>query len=1158
MLQKKDKRAIVKLLKYDSYSFQNKILQLLLFAPSLKREDIYSEIQSNTSFNAKFVNSLYKGTFARFDKIIYCYNHELSDKEAIKIACNLIALFSKKIETYILLRAEYEGYYLSKRYDKATETLDKIDAEVCTSLWSCGQRFLIKQLSLGLEENKRELSKLSEMVPRNFLARAILYFYSCMAETDMSYENYQAEVSKYLSGSESLEVGRYLANKINFDTMLRCQNISLTVQIDCHCSIIDAYNSVEKYLPVCYKDEICAGTVASQIYRLGVGTSNLFNNLTIVSMDVIDDLPHQANKHGEVYNMIECYTMGNYEKTLEMAEEYLTLYPADFQVATLFCKALNICDLPIPDTVQLEYISYVYSIYRMDSNYRDAVTLLKQEAKKNHGSVLGNKMFSFLVRKHVLNGEETTTFASSLLDPVIHPNFAQYLSGDTLYRFERTMNNLCPCSISLVIAEQTGNFDPENLQNADENKKLLAKARWLCKNKQYDDADKIVMALQDSPLKFNLYFRERVDRILLIIYGGREDHSLAIKLLVDAYFYNEFLFEHLNKCGIYILPKRMRDRTIQKELYYTIYLFLSDRGNLNRQLVGYNNYLEQNGFESILDAMLILDDSMNISKFFFENICTIGLLKRDVTLKMINISPEEARIQILSKLMSIAPLKKYTMEISAILTSETIKENLNTINKSRIHVDTDKIFLTHRSQWEQSYRKYLALSDFDTLIIDLNLSNQNISEFDTVYLQRMSSKRTTQEIVVFNNIVGQIEDECLFSVQYGLETYLSSRIRHGYCKGQLTSFLSDLHLLSMRTNEKSDEYFLNEYWDSRIPPYASAREEINAILSEFTKSIESKINEILKCWLRIRHDKQSEGMFDYTNFVAVCTETYVDAHIQDFTVFYNRIIDAFWEYSEMILKDVRTRINDELTEFYLNTINVMETNLQNISDSVPALNELLTNCKLAKAKVTSAMKQFAEVFSVDNAPYNNFTMSDLTVSCRRAVEKVHSESSAAQWIIDADDTYEFRGKFFASFVDILCIFLNNAIEHSGIDKMEQLQISISILELDEQGVEEYRKLGRLGKLSSKGHFFEMRVTNTLNLSLSQEDLVVKLNKSFERIRGGTNTQELIQGEGGSGLYKLCNTAQYNIETDYLITYEVDDNTVTFSYCFSADELIVRR
>ena len=124
--------------------------------------------------------------------------------------------------------------------------------------------------------------------------------------------------------------------------------------------------------------------------------------------------------------------------------------------------------------------------------------------------------------------------------------------------------------------------------------------------------------------------------------------------------------------------------------------------------------------------------------------------------------------------------------------------------------------------------------------------------------------------------------------------------------------------------------------------------------------------------------------------------------------------------------------------------------------------------------------------------------------------------------------------------------------------MEQLQISISILELDEQGVEEYRKLGTLGKLSSKGHFFEMRVTNTLNLSLSQEDLVVKLNKSFERIRGGTNTQELIQGEGGSGLYKLCNTAQYNIETDYLITYEVDDNTVTFSYCFSADELIVRR
>lgn len=1158
MLQKKDRRAIVNLLKSDNYTFQNQILQAIFFASPKNRKEIYSEIQSNAFLNSKIMSSLYKGSFARFDKIRYCYNPELSDKEAIRIACYLIALFNKKIEIYISLREKYENYYLSNEYDKAVGILDRIDAEICSSLWSCGQRFLIKQLSLGLEGNKRELSRLSEMVPYNFLAQATLFFYSCMAETDMSYENYQAEVSKYLNGMESLEVGRYLANKINFDTMLRYQDISLTVQIDCYCSIIDAYNSVEKYLPVCYRDEICAGTIEAQIYRLGIETSSLFNNLTVVSVDAIDTLSQQSNKWGEVYNIIECYTMGNYEETLKMSEQYLATYPADFQIATLFCKTLIICNLSIPKTVQLEYIRYVYSIYKMDSTYSEAVTLLKQEAKKSHGLVLGNKMFSFLVRKHVLNGEASTIFVSSLLDPTIHPNFAQYLSGGALCRFEEVMNNLCPYSISLIIAEQSGHFESKNLENIDTNKKILAKARWLCINNQYDEANEIAMALQKSPLNSNLYIKERVNRILLTVYAGKQDHSSAIKLLVDTYFSNEFLFEHLNNCGVYMPPKKVRNRAIQKELYYTVYLFLSDRGNLNQQLVGYNNYLDLNGYKSILAALSLLDDSTDIvTRFFFENICTIGLLKRDVTLKMLHISPEEARIRILSKLMNVDPLKKYLTEMNSILTSETIKENLNKINKSRINVDTDKIFLTHKNQWEQSYKKYLALSDFGPLFIELNLTDQNISEFDTVHFQRVASLPTTQEIVVFNNIVEQIKDECLFSLQYGLETYLSSRIRHGYCKGQLTSFLSDLHLLSMRKNEKSDEYFLNEYWDSKIPPYAPIRIEINAILSEFTKSVESKINEILKYWLRIKQDKQSKGMFDYTGFVPACTEAYVDKHIQDFTVFYNRIIEAFWEYSEVILKKLRMRISEELTEFYINAIDIMETNLQSISDSFPVLNELLTNCKLAKAKVTFAMKQFAEVFSVDNAPYNDFTMSDLTVSCRRAIEKVHSESSAAKWIIDADETYEFRGKYFAPFVDILCIFLNNAIEHSGIDKMEQLQISISIRELNEQGIAKYRELEGVKGLDSEKHFFEMKVTNTLNPSLSLEDLEAKLDKTFAKIRGEANVQELIQGEGGSGLYKLCNTAQYNIEADYLITFKVDDSTVSLSYCFSIDKLLCK-
>lgn len=1154
MLQKKDRKNIVKLLNSDCCTFQNRMLEMILFSSQQKRGAIYSEIQSNTFLKSKFMNSLYRGSFSRFDKIRYCYNPELSDKEAIEVACDLIGLFSLKVEAYVALRKKYERYFLSGAYEKAIEVLNRIDAEIGVSLWSCGQRFLVRQLGQGLEGNKRELSNLSELVPHNFLVQAVLFFYSIMAETDISYENYQTEASRFLNGTESTLVGRYLTNKINFDAMLQYQDIALVMQIDCQCSIIDAYNSVEKYLPVCYKDEICTGNLEPSLYAFGIALSNLFNNLTTINAEKQEPLFLQADEHRNVYSIIENYTIGNYGEVLKLAENYLPLHPTDLQIATLFCKALILSNSPFPDTIQIEYMKHVYSIYSMDTNFRDAVLSLKQEAKRTHGLALGHKLFAFLIRKNLLAGKEVAIFVSSILDSVIHPNFARYLQGKTLHKLGQRLNTLCPCSVFLAIAGQTGRFDSLNLQNVDKNRRTLARAQYLCKNKQFDDAYVSVMELSKFILNSDAYVNERISKVLLEIYTGKSNHNLALKLLVETYFSNEFLFERLNNSGIYTVPKRIRDRAIQKELYYTIYIFLVDRGNIKQQLVGYNNYLDQNGFSNIIDALSILDDQKNaaIGKFFFENVCTIGLLKRDATLRMLSISPEEARIHILSRLMEFAPSKKCSSELNAILTAETIKENLNTINKSRINVDTDKILLTHREQWEELYRKYLTLAAFEPLIIDFDLCEHSITETDTVNLQRTLSKRTTQEKVVFNNIVKQIEDECLFSVQYGLETYLSSRIRHGYCKGQLTNFLREHHLLSMRRNEDSDEYFLNDHWDSRISPYSPIREEINEILSMFTRSIENKIDEILKSWLRIRQGKQVEGMFDFTSFVPLCEMVFADEHIQDFTVFYNRIIDAFWEYTELILEKVRARINEELTDFYITAIDQMESSLQKISNMPPAVNELLTNCKIAKARVVSAMKQFAEVFSVNNAPYNNFTMSDLIASCRRAVEKAHSESSRAKWTIEADTQHEFRGKFFAPFVDILCILLNNAIEHSGIEKIEQLQICISILELDVQEVEVYRELQRFGDAKQ---VFELKVTNTLDAALPRDALKVKLEKAFAKIDKGADAQKLIQGEGGSGLYKLYNTAQYNIEASYLIRYEISDNFVSFSYCFVADKLI---
>lgn len=1153
-MAKRKKKSLVDLLKCNSYIFQNRILRELFSQASFGDDSVVDQIHNNTFLKDKFMNAMYRGGLNRFDKINYFYNSELSDKDSIRIACSVLCFFREKVKTYIELRAKYEYYYLNGKYIEALETLDKIDFEVCTSLWACGQRFVIKELCIGLEGNKRELSAISEQIHSNFLAQKLLYFYSCMAEKDMSYDNYQTEISRHFEGLEMYDAVKYLANKLDFKKISYYEEIALVVQIDCQCSLIDCYNSVEKYFPVCYEEEIINGEIDSELLFLHGGHSSLFNNIATIMECHCPTAMLLDYNDSNVYKIIELYTTGEYSKACRLAKEHLLDNPGDFQVAIIYCKSLingDIVQSPEMD-IGISYVRNLFSVYSMDSRYKEAVLSLKHDAKLNHGLVLGNKIIAFLIRKRLIEGNEKAVFASSVLDSVLHPNFARYLSEQMLDNFERILHSKCPAAVSLAVAQRNGRFELDDLIGVTENKRKLALAKYLCGCGEFTKATEVItpiMLKSDTP---NAYISERIDRVLLSILAGKGQHDLALKLLVQTYFKNEFLFERLESCGAYTVPRRLRDSTVHKDLYYIIYLFLTDRGNLTKQIVAYNNYLDSNDYSDILAASSELKNGYNEEQlFFYENVCTVGLLKRDVTLKAHSISAEEARRIILTNLVEINNSKKYFAEINSILTAESIKENLNTINKSRINVDTDKIFIMHKKRWEETYKKYLALTGFGPLYVGVDISNRNVDELNS---QSSVSIRTPQDAVVFCSIVKQIQDECLFSSQYGMETYLSSRIRHGYCKGQLTSFLADLNLLSVRSNENSLEYYLNDYWKTQLDSESSIYKIINEILSEFSVNIEGKIDELLRSWLRIKRSQHSEGMFDYLSFVPLCYKVYGKEHMQEFALFYNRIIDAFWEYTEIILKQVRSKIDIELTEFYMNCISSMEVKLQRIPETSSVVRELLANCNLAKAKIAYVMHQFSDAFTANSAQYNDFTMEELTSSCRKVVERVHSKSSKAKWNVCADNTLKFRGKLFVPFVDILCILLNNAIEHSGIERIDQLEIDIDISEVNQNDLDYLRSYQQF--LNTQ-RAFAIKVTNTLSSSISREMLDKKLEQLFAEIQMGTDSSALIQSEGGTGIYKLYNTAKFNVESAHLIAYDISDDSVTFIYCFEVDNLLCK-
>lgn len=1164
MLQRKQRKSFVDLLKCSRAQFTDRALRLLLFANSSQRADLFYEVTHNGLLKQKFSTQLYGNNLELLGNRVLIYNDKVSSDEAINYACFLVDLYSQKINKYILLREQYEQFYLLKNYTSANEVLKKIENEVCISLWSCGQRLLLAELEHGLEKNKETLEQLSRTVPQNYATLAILHHYSCLAELDLSFENYQIEISKFLKPIEDMDLGRYLTQKLSLSSTMQIGDISLVLQIDSQFSVIDIYNDLEIIIPLHYKNSITTGRYDFPLFRLNGIQSPFVNNLKMLDLHVenTEGILNYCKREKLLYEIIEFYTRGEYEQAINLAKDYLKRKPFAFQISVIFCKSLLNSNKAFPDDFNISYIKHIYSIYKMDGSYRESIQLLLRELKQNHGSILRIKIQSFLSRKHLLDINHDYSFVSSLLDESLHPNFMRFLSKETHSHFWNSLNSVCPISISLACAYKTSTFEPRVIAQVEKKRRAIFNAAKSCYDGNIKESTQYLEDLEKNCSLDDWYMQERIKRIQLKIYSITCDYLNAIRLFVDCFFENEYLFERLLGGNYIKIPMRVRDNTIEADLYYVVFVHLLNRNDYSRQIRAYNNYLELNHFATIFDALKAFEKDVNrLNTFFFYSICSIALLKRDVSLCERNITPEDARLKILGTLYRISPLKQYSTEINNISTFEVMRDNLNSINKSRINVDVDKILQQHREQWQETYQKYLKLSRSSHKFIGIDFSEQEANiQFnklaESLNIQIKNSPQISQETLVLRSILEQILEECLFSTQYGLETYLSSRIRHGYCRGQLTSFLRELHLVSLRDKD-DDSYHVNPFWDGEFTTDKRVLLQVKNVLSDFTALIEKKIDEICKEWLRIKYKDNSNGMFDYSTLTDICIVACQREPVEEFSIFYNRIVSLFWAKTNVLLKEIQERITGELQSFYINAIEELEKQLRTIvinPESKNSMNKLLSYCNVSKAKVIVALEQFKDVFSANNAHYNNFTMKDLSASCKRVIQRLYADSTDVVWKMDADDTLLFHGKYFVSFVDILCILLNNSLTHSGFGQMSDLKIDITATQATEQEKSELINIISAFH-SGHQHIMRLKVKNNLSIKINESQLEQHLTDIFSDIRKEQLDRKLVQGEGGSGLHKLCKTIDYNIEVPYYIGYEINNHTISLSYVFVADNLL---
>ena len=1163
MSYKKINSSVIELLTIRNSSLINS-LNYFILSEFTKNNKPYSIISKGSPIKPKLKSIMLPKNMSKIVDNKLGVFVDVDESNIIYLVSFYLALFSDEINQFLNKKREYESMLYSNRYDEAMEILDNIEQDICVTLWGIKQKLVINDLIGGLEQNKLYLESISKKAQGKAYIEIIFNWYSVMSENKTSYDNYQNSIKKYFDNSEGSMV-TYLRYKLDLEYQLDYKNFSSIIQIESFSSVIDLYLSfIDLYPQFLFINDIkslpsvfitCAKAI----------NDNRIHNLLVQFGEGAAILEKKLKKELDsgYYNVIEKYSVGEYEYVNSYLADYLEKEISDFQSRTIYVKSL------IQSHQKQETLNgitkYMYSMYALNEDYFKSRQNILKYRKQYKGTTWEPKIISFLNRREAVSDSISKMEISSYLNDInLTPNFSNIISSSVVKRgFTQKMKEYFPITNSVI------NHNNTNLITDEFRKKYMELGNTKIEIQEiYENLEMMIFNE-----KYSLFSRERAAFRLSELLLKKEEYYKYILLVVKLYFENNLLIGRMNLNDCFLKIKRRPSKEIKDSVCYPIFIYLCDTSDKRTKTIAIANFLDANKIFEI-NQLLQLEFEKRQKVFFLFKVLDLYSLKKDVRFLDKSSNAEEVRITVLNWLIAEDKENKriYHDEINEINKQIALKERVNRINKSKIFVDTQKIYSENKNLWEEDYANYIETKKFDRQIYSSNVENlKGLSDID--YFRKITRGINSeikndlvyhQEILMLKNLLNKILDELLISTSHGLETYLSSRIRHGYAKNHLTNVFYKYNLMSKSDSADNQNYYINDYWDNKNYTNKEHFNNFKNLISEFTRKIDTKVNSINSEWVQIKRDKNDNGLFDYTDLLDIFIVGSHSIKFRNFRDLFEQFVQIFWEKSDINLKELRLVVNSDLKIYFYDSLDDLEKNISDIDKSgiETIISECLTNINLCRTGIESVINDFSEVFEKPNVEHTNFTMSELCETALSISEKMFRYFNQIIIHSHVTTTEMIEGSYFPHFIDSLGILINNAIEHSGFPNLSGLELSIDVSNVID-GTDEwlfYKDIFSKKEIDicTGSVFTNITVKNNLSSHIDITLLEKRIKNAFEEADSFDNIKELIQGEGGTGIIKLANIFKNKVPAAFVILYEVQTDFISISIIFDNEAIISKK
>jgi len=963
----------------------------------------------------------------------------------VRSAIDFMVLFSLDLSQFVTRRDSFERQLLTGNLDGARSTLADAKSRLGESLWTMEAELLLAEHHGGVEELKSVVSDLQDRSPSAY-TRAIASQLGQRVGRNLSNSTYDANLDYFLSFLQDTDYWRRIANalmfRLNFARADQLRDLAYTIWTDNRWPLVDRYQLLLRVLGTLTafaNDTVERSWLPESVSRL---TASIRDPVTLnlaLLLQTGPQLGQGTDRSADLLRVLDLYTRGDYVAGHGAATEGLLRFPQFLEYYLLKAKC-NVNagghlsdDLPT-DSAAANVYAEILNVVSKNSKTSESLQRLLRFAQVYHGLPLSINITEFCASQL----GDTPPLPNSLVYAMNHAAITPLVIRDVAKMFPSvatlgsTFASQYPESptvslffdVTTSAGSTSGGAIPQD-----------RRLKYTCiREEERGDCESALAGyrrLLETARDKSTFDEDAVCGMFRCFFTLKRMEE-CVDHVTETYLRKPSLLVPLKLGELAALRKKSNHKdNISWPLLY--YIHFSERGfskTTHELYAAYDDFLRAHEIRrpSQLESMVERFDRQKLLSFL-KNVCTREVMRRSTAYK--NATEFEAeRLALCQWILREDPTSSlHRDEIVEIAARSRVRQGLQQVGEKKVYADTRGIARKYERVLHEKFNRFhqnAMLADEDSKKVTLEIRHGTESHVVVITFNDVA-------FVAFRELFNELKTYFTENTEFGLDGYLSTRIRHGVLSGQLRRVFESHHLVTRTTDGK---YETNQFWRDEFERYGDDFKDASGkVLEKFSKAIDALVAAVNDQWIRISSKPNSgEGFFNYEFSNLEMLAWYHDCSlVETCEDFLSTVFDALWQRTEVILQKVRKKIREDLRDEIMSRLNQLEKDINGIRPGVCdwQFSKAVADCRTA---VQNELDMIAEWFSV--AGKTESPDFELSAAVETAAELCRKSTSGppVEVTISINGNLNCRGETFIHFVYIFLMLLDNVTKRSGLTK----------------------------------------------------------------------------------------------------------------------------